>query len=254
MHPHTQLTYMIFLYNANNHSMGLFYEYCTFIRYYWKKINIHCELVRSQLHLFSDYQLDISKFSVFNNLFVYNPICMKLASNSLVLEILSFWLGLTVSDPFPLKQLLQWIAEQQFTLLGSVLNEIKHEREARVMYLLTTDRQTVNYYSTIHALELIYFDSNTQETMKKQLYSSDSYNFPPIHWRNPAKGLNVTQASTCNSYIFNEQKWLYIEDDGNDGFIKQRQLAPRHSAQWIIAEQNYVQHNFLPFGYIGEEC
>ena len=43
-----------------------------------------------------------------------------------------------------------------------------HEREARVIYLLTTDRQTVNYYSTIHALELIYFDSNTQETMKKQ--------------------------------------------------------------------------------------
>ena len=32
------------------------------------------------------------------------------------------------------------------------------------------------YYSTIHALELIYFDSNTQETMKKQLYPSDSSN------------------------------------------------------------------------------
>ena len=30
-----------------------------------------------------------------------------------------------------------------------------------MIYLLTTDRQTVNYYSTIHALELIYFDSNT---------------------------------------------------------------------------------------------
>ena len=33
---------------------------------------------------------------------------------------------------------------------------------ARVIYLRTTDRQTVNYYSTIHALELIFFDSNTQ--------------------------------------------------------------------------------------------
>ena len=32
----------------------------------------------------------------------------------------------------------------------------------------TTDRQTVNYYSTIHALELIYFDSKIHETMKKQ--------------------------------------------------------------------------------------
>ena len=32
---------------------------------------------------------------------------------------------------------------------------------ARVIYLLTTDRQTVIYYSTNHAQELIYFDSNT---------------------------------------------------------------------------------------------
>ena len=37
-----------------------------------------------------------------------------------------------------------------------------HERAARVIYLRTTDRQTVNYYSTIHAMGLIYFDSNTQ--------------------------------------------------------------------------------------------
>ena len=38
------------------------------------------------------------------------------------------------------------------------------KREWFTMYLLTTDRQTVNYmyYSTIHTLELIYFDSNTQ--------------------------------------------------------------------------------------------
>ena len=41
-------------------------------------------------------------------------------------------------------------------------------REARVIYLLTTDRQTVNYYSTIHALELIYFDSNTQEMINQR--------------------------------------------------------------------------------------
>ena len=36
-----------------------------------------------------------------------------------------------------------------------------HERGAQVIYLLTTDRQTVIYYSTNHAQELIYFDSNT---------------------------------------------------------------------------------------------
>ena len=63
---------------------------------------------------------------------------------------------------------------------GQLLRRLNHEREARVIYLLSTDRQTVNYYSTIHALELIYFYSNTQETMK-QWYPSDSSNFPPLH-------------------------------------------------------------------------
>ena len=56
-----------------------------------------------------------------------------------------------------------------------------HEREARVIYLLATDRQTVNYCSTIHVLELIYFDSNTHETMKKHFNPSDYSNFPPLH-------------------------------------------------------------------------
>ena len=37
----------------------------------------------------------------------------------------------------------------------------------------------MTFNSTIHALELIFFDSNTQETAKKQLYPSDSSNFPP---------------------------------------------------------------------------
>ena len=36
---------------------------------------------------------------------------------------------------------------------------------------ITTDRQTVNYYSTIHPMELIYFDSNTQLTTKTNLKS-----------------------------------------------------------------------------------
>ena len=31
-----------------------------------------------------------------------------------------------------------------------------------MIYRRTTDLQTVNYYSTIHALELIYFDSNNK--------------------------------------------------------------------------------------------
>ena len=45
----------------------------------------------------------------------------------------------------------------------------------------------------IHALELIYFDSNTQETTKKPMYPSNSSNFPTLHCRNPVKSLTVTQ-------------------------------------------------------------
>ena len=73
---------------------------------------------------------------------------------------------------------------------------IIHCLEVQVIYLLTTDRQTVNYYSTIHALELTYYDSNTQDRLKKQLYRSDSSNIPPLNWRNPVKDLTVTQAFT----------------------------------------------------------
>ena len=39
-----------------------------------------------------------------NNFLVYRPICMKFAPNSSVLEIRLFWLGFTVSDPFPLRE------------------------------------------------------------------------------------------------------------------------------------------------------
>ena len=56
--------------------------------HYWKKINIHCELVMSQPHWFSGSQLGFSKVSIFDNFLVYSPICMKFAPNSLVLEIL----------------------------------------------------------------------------------------------------------------------------------------------------------------------
>ena len=65
--------------------MELFYEYCTFIRHYWKKkSNVHCELVTSQPHWFSGSQLDISKCSIFNNFLVFSPICMKFVRKSLV--------------------------------------------------------------------------------------------------------------------------------------------------------------------------
>ena len=61
----------------------------------------------------------------------------------------------------------------------------------------TTEWQTVNYYSTIHALELIYFNSNTLETMKKQLYPSDSSNFPPFFSAKKSR-----QITDCNAGVY----------------------------------------------------
>ena len=92
MQTHAHLTHVILVYYATNHFVGLFYEYCLFIRQLLEKINIHCELVMSQPHWFAGSQLDISKFSMVNNFLVYYLICMKFEPNSLVLEILSFWL------------------------------------------------------------------------------------------------------------------------------------------------------------------
>ena len=47
--------------------------------------------------------------------------------------------------------------------------------------LKTSLRYNNNNYSTIHALELIHFDSNTQQTTKTHLKSSASSNFPQLH-------------------------------------------------------------------------
>ena len=46
----THLTKVMFVSYVNTQFMGLFYEYCTFRRHYWKKINIQCELMMSQPH------------------------------------------------------------------------------------------------------------------------------------------------------------------------------------------------------------
>ena len=69
---------------------------------------------------------------------------------------------------------------------------------------------------TIHAQELICFDSNTPETMKKQLYPSDSSNFPSLHWKNPAKGLQaftwimfLMQENDVTQSNVKETKWHY---------------------------------------------
>ena len=58
---------------------------------------------------------------------------------------------------------------------------IFHEREARVIYSLTTDRQPVIHWITNHLLARLCFDSNTQETTKRQVYLSEVASFPPLH-------------------------------------------------------------------------
>ena len=76
---------------------------------------------------------------------------------------------------------------------------IYHEREARVIYSLSTDRQPVIYWATNHLFARIYFDSNTQETTKKQLYPSDFFSFPPLHEEIPPTTLTIIEAFTCIS-------------------------------------------------------
>ena len=55
------------------------------------------------------------------------------------------------------------------------------EYEVQVIYSLTTDRQSVIYWATNHLLARFYFDSNTQETTKRQVYPSDVSSFLPLH-------------------------------------------------------------------------
>ena len=66
---------------------------------------------------------------------------------------------------------------------------IYHESEARVIYSLTTGRQSVICWATNHLLARFYFDSNTQETMKRQVYPSDVSSFPPLHENESRQGL-----------------------------------------------------------------
>ena len=60
---------------------------------------------------------------------------------------------------------------------------IFHEREARLIYILTTDRQPVIYWVTNHVLARHYFDPTTE----RQVYPSDVASFPPLHKKIPPK-------------------------------------------------------------------
>ena len=128
-----------------------------------------------------------------------------------------------------------------YSLFGSLLlRRSNHEHEA-------TDRQTVNYYSTIHALELIYFDSNTQETMKKHLYLLVSSNLPPLHWRNPAKGLTVTQVFTCISYVSNVQITTSRRHGPWEGWCNK--TAPKSVTHFCPVNCCRIEHDFYHWLY-----
>ena len=58
---------------------------------------------------------------------------------------------------------------------------IFHEREALVIYSLMTDLQQVIYWAMNHLQARLYFDSNTQETMKRHVYPSDVASLLPLH-------------------------------------------------------------------------
>ena len=60
------------------------------------------------------------------------------------------------------------------------MNWIYHERAARVIYSLTTDRQPVIYNTANNFFARLHFDSNTQEKTKRQVYPSDVSSFPPF--------------------------------------------------------------------------
>ena len=72
---------------------------------------------------------------------------------------------------------------------------IFHGREARVIYSQTTDRQPVIYWATNHLLAKLYFDSNTQETTKRQCILQKLPVFHHYMNRNPAKIFDCTCVS-----------------------------------------------------------
>ena len=73
--------------------------------------------------------------------------------------------------------------------------------------LLTTDRQSVIYCSTIHALELIYFDSYKQETMKKAVVSFRFFQLSAIALKNPA---NIFD---CNTDVYMYFSFIMRKND-----------------------------------------
>ena len=70
---------------------------------------------------------------------------------------------------------MKWIYHKRYCW-RSVVKRIYSERIALVIY-----PQPVIYSETNHLLAGIHFDSNTQETTKRQVYPSHVSSFPPLH-------------------------------------------------------------------------
>ena len=87
---------------------------------------------------------------------------------------------------------------------------IYQEHEAQVIYSLTTDRQPVMYWATNHLIARLYFNSNTYETTKIQVYPSDVSIFLAIACKEIQPGtLTVSEAFPCVSEVFNVRKQCY---------------------------------------------
>ena len=61
------------------------------------------------------------------------------------------------------------------------MKRIFHEREAQMIYTMTTERQPVIYWATKCLLARHFFDSNTQKTTKRQVYPSEVVRLPLFH-------------------------------------------------------------------------
>ena len=118
-----------------------------------------------------------------HNLLIFQPILIILVSKFMVDRALPDKTYLLLGLLSPLRNRLA-LAVNCCVIIHCLEVSCKEDQIASaqlVIYLRTTDRQAVNYYSTIHAVELIYFDSSKQETTKTHLKYSASSHFPPLH-------------------------------------------------------------------------
>ena len=70
---------------------------------------------------------------------------------------------------------------------------IFHKREARVIYVLLTERQPVIYWATNHLLARLDFNFNAQEMKVQQVYPSDVASFLPLLEKKSPKNFDCSR-------------------------------------------------------------